>query len=472
MSDRDSDDMEIEPLMTATTADSSTSSYSYPSTPVQSGGGDETYRDHCNRSEKFSPPAKAEELSMKTAELVFNNLFEGSTSVPKWENVHEDKQAMFGYLVLKNQIERVKKVNSVEAAKSMTWNSLDKTTECGKRLFAFIRKGGDICEPKDPNDISIYQEFLEHGPWIDNSTDCPTIFNSQQGPLEPLMWYQEKTSKVFYIVASALAIYYRQCIDRGILVEQDHGFGVGDYAMNVSRFMRDNFTDDEIFQDIFGVGGGHPTLLIRRVLHPQNPQHADVTSIIDISLSKLPRKVFDDTSDCLVSKYGALIIADFKSFPSLWVDDGQLTYHGDWKTHAGPNPEGCCNHALLIVGVCLVEHLRNNYDGNPDFMGGVAFLLQNSCEQKPFLIVGLDFLRSMGIGYVVVVRRGLTFDASKFKHDNKTSVHKLQSGSRACTSTIAPQRVFQTPLPTPKDESGSSPKIWERVDSKASYKKT
>jgi hypothetical protein len=70
--------------------------------------------------------------------------------------------------------------------------------------------------------------------------------------------------------------------------------------MNASRYMRDNLNDDEIFQDIFGVGGGgFPSVLLRRVLHPQNPQHVEVASTIDISLSKLPRKCFEDTSDCL-----------------------------------------------------------------------------------------------------------------------------------------------------------------------------
>jgi hypothetical protein len=86
--------------------------------------------------------------------LKYTELFEegASTWFPSWKSLDEDKQAMFGFLIWKNQIERrlllmSENKNSMDViTMNRIWNALNKTTEQGERLFSFVRKeeGNDV----------------------------------------------------------------------------------------------------------------------------------------------------------------------------------------------------------------------------------------------------------------------------------------------------------------------------------------
>jgi len=50
-------------------------------------------------------------------------------------------------------------------------------------------------------------------------------------------------------------------------------------------------------------------------------------------------------------------------------------------------------------------------------MGGIAFLAQNSPVKKPFVVIGVVFMRSMGVDVVLAVKVGLKFDTVEWNHD-------------------------------------------------------
>ena len=69
-------------------------------------------------------------------------------------------------------------------------------------------------------------------------------------------------------------------------------------------------------------------------------------------------------------------------------------------------------HSLLVVGV------RRTPD---DDMGGIAFLVQDSNAKRPFAVVGLDLLRSMGVCRFLYVMNGLSFWTKEEDHFEASS---------------------------------------------------
>jgi hypothetical protein len=88
------------------------------------------------------------------------------------------------------------------------------------------------------------------------------------------MRFQAAWSTVCYMIAVAGAI------NAGT----PKAIAVGQYAANISRFMRNEFTDQEIFDNIFGGNGGWPSDMLLRCLKPFNPGKIDSDIVQHVSL--------------------------------------------------------------------------------------------------------------------------------------------------------------------------------------------
>lgn len=82
-------------------------------------------------------------------------------------------------------------------------------------------------------------------------------------------------------------------------------------------------------------------------------------------------------------------------FPQLWEGD-QIVFSGNYDDLKDGKER--LDHSMLLIGACRAPT-----------MGGLAFLVQNSWPEKPFLVIGLDLLHSMGVTKLLAVQPGLNF---------------------------------------------------------------
>jgi len=416
-------------LAVSTSVSAISSSSSSFGTPQNAATTTTTVKDFCILGvELTTPPSKAETCKMlEVVEQTFNRVFcsniDGTTT--SWDDLQPHDKAKMAFLFLRGQFPLLHehcKGNMVEIA-NMLLDSLDQTSRSGKRLHAYVRKGGDLTVPDEDGEhatAGAYEMFVRRfGEWLDPG-ESPSVFNNPcpfQRVAKPLIWLQEESSMVCYLVSVAIAIYYSQCIHNGTTLD-DAPAAIANHALNVSRFMRDEFTSEEVFADIFKGEGGHPENTIKRLLEPKNPgkQVFRRTSLfLDLSV----QVVFEVCQNYL-EKYGGLVVERFKSFPGFDKDDGILVYHGDYAKLPKFKPSVNPNHALLIVGVRKTSGV--------DEMGGVAFLAQNTSVKKPFVVIGLDLLASMGVSEVLAIEPGLNFATGSWSHDS-VAPSLIQSGS-------------------------------------------
>jgi hypothetical protein len=275
---------------------------------------------------------------------------------------------------------------------------LNAGTTFGKKLEAFVQKGGDTLA----TEINHYDSFLEGNiDWNDNDTN-PTIFNNPVMKVKPLMRFQRDWSTVCYFAVAATAIFYSCCP-----VDMPREQAMKEYALNINRFMRMYFTDDAIFANIYMGEGGHPKRTTLHLLEKWNPTRAeeDMVRDVDLSITEDVSSAYALITNCL-RKYGALVVHRLPMFPELQLGRTQ-EYHGEWDTKdkfsEDDNSYGI-NHAVLIVGASLTKTAH---------MGGIALLVQNSVATLPFFILGYDLLRSMEVEMLFVVGRDLEFSTGE-----------------------------------------------------------
>jgi hypothetical protein len=409
----------------------------------------------------FSPPEKARDYPIESVEDLARNLLR-----KQFKDLTMQQQVMFSYLVMNNQHALLRDALAVGAidveegdqtlsplalVERMLSYAMNPQHSFGKRLHAIIRKGGDIDVPKDPeimrgdNSSSPFEMFLnrqENECWRTDPACFVTIFNnpnsSRRIPM-PLIWKQGSESTVCYLTSSSCALFYHQCMKKREAsreevyddVEDEMDDAMGEFAVNVCKFMRDAFTEGEIFANVFQGRGGSPLKMLRRMLEEQNANVTDsVANRLTLHLHRSANSVFEAVEDAL-RVHGALIMENFISFPALNTDDHRTTFGGHWKDyHSDPNVDPRpFLHALLIVGVGKVDDSR---------MGGVVFLLQNSYQHKTFVVVGLDLLRSMEVKSVVAIDERVRFDSGQFRHESQFPTES--------TSTRKTSRNFFEPI--------------------------
>jgi hypothetical protein len=362
----------------------------------------------------LSPPAKAETISMQEVEIAVNlRLLPIEKS---WDDLHEfnNGQAKISFLVLRQQPEYLSREFmkagyypdvSKRVAEAL-WNALDERTPHGQRLAPFFRRGGDLTEDAATASLrgrpDTWEDFLEQHPvWKDHAT-APTIFNNPDNPCEPFLLFQEGHSSLCHFVAIVNALYYSMSRHSAMFQAE----AVQRYALNISRFMRNECSANEIFDNIFAGKGGYPDRTLLGLLKPWNRNTSDYKLVDIIRIDNSSVSVVFENIKYSLEKFGALVIEAFKVYPEFVAENGISSFYGSWEDkdkfsdeHENRNSV----HTLLVVGARLTGTETEN-------MGGIELLVQNSWQQhKTFVTIGYDLLRFMGVTCLFAVPDDVEF---------------------------------------------------------------
>ena len=359
---------------------------------------------------KCTPPqAKLSDRPIHAIAVEWNSL----ASRHEWSTLTGIQKVKAAFLLLKKQPELVQKdpncifQNLIDAV-------MDPESAFGKRLDAFVRKKGDE-EDSGDSGHSKFADFLQRHPeWgTEKSETKVTLFDEG---VKPFLRYQRQDSTICYAVVVANAIYYLGELQRvkkrtsssDDVVEKEPKYK----HINVCRYMRNRFSPKEIFSNIFRGDGGHLEPHAKRLLQEQNPDKK-VVHEFPIFLGKA-HTLFDLFSETLQTN-GAYMIEGLKVTQEL-IDSDDLLFRAPWHEEQSAqflNP----NHAVLVVGARLVN-------------GDLEFLIQNSWEHKPFFVVSLTTLKSMGIRHLYGIEETVCFSPCELvRFEEEPFLGSLTSGS-------------------------------------------
>jgi hypothetical protein len=346
----------------------------------------------------LSPPTNANKILMSDIRNAANSHL--PLIGTRWIALDEYTQAKIAFLLLRNQPSLLQKFGYNVA--ELLWRALDVNTPCGRRLEAFVQKGGDrsFATAAAADIPDFFGSFLVQFPKWNNPEKAPTIFNQLQLCCEkPVFGFQEETPSVCSLDSMINLIRYSIRLQSGSKDTE----AVDLNALNVGRFMRNKLSDKEIFDNIYLGVGSHPDKTLERLLRQFNAgksSHGPLTDIIHLGSDV---NVFE-VIKAGIMKYGALVIERFKVWPEFLADSDQLVFGGDWneKNHIVTSKmrQDSVNHAYLVLGASLT---------GSEEMGGIELLVQTSYDDKPFVIVGYDLLLSMGVNKLLAICPGLHF---------------------------------------------------------------
>ena len=226
---------------------------------------------------------------------------------------------------------------------------------------------------------------------------------------------------ICFIISAAQVLLYCMMQRTG----EDLEAGVKHWGINIGRYMRNNLTDEQVYRTIFLEDGGYPqrileTLLTHCVVHhldacAQRSRKIDIEEDDEEGSRALAKSIQKQ-----LKKRGALLVCGLRTFPDF-EDPNKTEFVGDWNKLKA-DPACTSRHAAVIVGVMPT--------GDDNLMGGIKFLLQDTLPGRPFVSMGIDLLRSMGIKDL----EGVEEDASFL---GTTDLHNLDVGPGrivSCTS--------------------------------------
>jgi hypothetical protein len=130
-----------------------------------------------------------------------------------------------------------------------------------------------------------------------------------------------------------------------------------------------------------------------------------------------------------LQSHGALVVESFQVFPEFVDISDQKEFHGDWKDKDKYTPEQMLNtNNTLLVGDASLT-------GSSDKMGGIALVVQNSSDDTPFVIIGYDLLRSVGVNKLLAVAEGLNFETGAANISGDPSALPVHSASPRAPNT-------------------------------------
>jgi len=354
----------------------------------------------------LSPPAKSYKEPLNGIIAIANRVLKLANK-GRWAELTDYERVLFAFLIWKEQytILQEKGHNEVVAAKMMV-DALNPASDAYKAAEPFIQKGGDKDTDDDGN---YYTQFLKkHPEWRDdeNALSIFTMTTDFGGQMLPFIRFQTNSSMVCFLISAANAILYYMILTTGTKRDE----AVVQYGLNIGRFMRNNFTNEQVYEMVFHRNGGYPQQILESLLvHSTNKLHPHKPKTSEYHLETMylqgdvraTAAVFFAVSAHLVT-YGPLLVCDFRTFPK-YTDTSITTFHGEWHDWKDPDAEKDVYHALLITGV------RRTKDGS---MGGAVFQMQDSLPGRPFVNIGLDLIRSMGVDDVVQINKGVVFQGT------------------------------------------------------------
>ncbi|CAB9526686.1 expressed unknown protein [Seminavis robusta] len=318
---------------------------------------------------------------------------------------------MVAFLVLKGHVELLEQKHSnfsEQEQKLMVAQSIAAVLQPKSigwfLLLPFVEKGGDTTtnEPKQ-----YLHDFQSAHPGWENWDDAPTLFKQPDlfKRVELFVGFQSLMSNVCYIASAAsMILYYMQLTT---VTKGDEA--IQRYGLNIGRFMRNNLTEERIFEMVFKGQGGYPgaDILDRLlVLCHTAPNMGKIDTLTITGMKGAPPDWIFWSVHCKLSNRGALLVDDFPLFDE-YLDAANTVFSGNWNDKKQSDDLKNRFRAFLIVGV------KRTDDGG---MGGVKFFLQDTFPERPFIEVGWDLLKSAGIDRLQAIAPRVTFEGTSMDH--------------------------------------------------------
>jgi len=273
------------------------------------------------REAGLSPPAKSDKVPLSHIITKANAILEGRT----WDSLSNCEKTRLGFLIFKNQIERLRPMEK-SGEEALAKAVFQPETIEYKTLMSFIRKVGN--EPGNVEDgETLRRKFLhQHPEWRDVvGKPCFSLFaiTDRQHLIEPFVRFQAIGSVVCWCSCASNAILYYMMLTTGTARTE----AIGQYGININRFMRNSFTEDEIFKTIFCNDGGYPDDLIDRLLRStvlQCERKKDLSMPVYLSPKMSPDTIFHYVSVHIMER-GPLVVCNFRVFPAYL--DTSTWYH-------------------------------------------------------------------------------------------------------------------------------------------------
>ena len=160
------------------------------------------------------------------------NIIEIANYSCDWNSLEREQQVKVAFLISRNV--------PTFADDDQIREVLNPNTQTGKKLYVFVRKGGDIVMRSNSVDaddaMEIFHKMINFKWTVPGTT--PTLLNGEEGFIKPLHRYQDPTSTVCYLVDVANAIFYSKVAQS----PTHENAAINLYAFNIGRFMRNNFS--------------------------------------------------------------------------------------------------------------------------------------------------------------------------------------------------------------------------------------
>ena len=355
------------------------------------------------RAAELSPPTKSYMEALNPIISRANKILD-MVDKEGWARLSKKEQVQLAFLIWKKQdtLLLAKNGNNEKLMAERMLEVFDRFSDAGKALEPFLRAGGD--EEKD-NDADYFSQFLREFPEWRNSDTAVSIFhqtNAFNQQLLPFVLFQTFTSMVCFLVSAANAILYYMIMTTGTARAE----AIALYGLNIGRFMRNNLTDEQLFEIVFCKNGGFPDDVLESLL--VHSIHIGSRKKSKTNAFNL-QQYFSEGGVALVyanvkthlKAFGPLLVCDFRMFPK-YTDKSIKTFGGSWDSWKDSTvTQG--NHAFLITGVDYT-----NIDG----MGGIWFQVQDSLPGRPFVNIGLELLITMCVSDIVNIKENVVFQGT------------------------------------------------------------
>ena len=365
-----------------------------------------------------------------------------------WCDATDSQKAKLSYIVMKGHLDFLNREHpNREVMKRMIHKALDDTTDTGRRLVGVLQEAGDVVLSTEelegrPFKSLQLEHFLEKVPEWKDYDKAPTIFNHDIYGVRPVLRIQEAWSPICYILTSVNQIHYSKTIreKKAAAVRNTDYDEIGTrekFSLNVLRYIRNFYSEEDSYNHIFVADGGYATVTIDaliKTLLSNVPADAGVTRSYDLAakrpeaITNMVACVSDVIFDC-----GAGIIESFQVFHDF-LHSGEVTFTGNYaeKQKLDPKKYPNINHVVLVTGA--------RSTGAGGLGGGAMFQIQNTWPHQAFAEVGLDLLQSMGAIQLYFIREDVPLSAFPASLQLPPAVAMAQSlNSRPVPAT---QRLF------------------------------
>jgi hypothetical protein len=298
-----------------------------------------------------------------------------------FDKLDDDQQSIMIFMIVK----KMHKVfgPSTDMNAHVLIKALCRDSKEFKRMISFVRLGGDrLCPVGRKMERSYYTYTHNNRDW--RADTATTIFNKNP-KMKPFVHLQTEESYICAYTACSALLYYFSYNSGNISGAED----VTIIKMNISRFVRDEVSGDEIANfTLTDMKGAYLDKVLLGLVQSFGTNECQEIQKIKLWANK------EDLNYGALEAYlenGLPMVFSYEALPAF-ADYQKLEYSGkvvdyylNMKTRPA-NPKERAYHTLICVGI-----KPRNHDTPP------MLLVQDSCHKRPFFSIGLDLLMDMGI---------------------------------------------------------------------------